>query len=98
MALGNTSLKTVSTCNDNIKIEISYGNETLDCVYSCWNTFDYVSKNLSAWADETTIGAEVKQQMTQLSNALLSLMDSTNKLNTKVSSFISNQEHLNSGM
>lgn len=97
MALGNRTISETKQKNENVKAAISFGNEQSECVYSTWNTFSYVAKNLSVWANETTIGANVKQNVTQLSNALYNLMESTNKLNSKVDTFLSNQDKLNGG-
>ena len=95
MAIGTSGLETLGAKVDNIEKTIGFGNENMECIYSCWNTFQYVGKNLSLWADETTIGANVKQNITQLTNALYNLMQTTNSLNNKIETFLSNQKVLN---
>ena len=97
MALGTTSIEKLNKKNEEIIKLINFGNEQTECVYSVWNTFNYVSKNLSLWADETAIGANVKQNVNQLANSLYELMNSTDRLNNKISTFIVNQKTLNSG-
>lgn len=95
MALGTTGIGKMDQQLEEIKTSISFGNEQSECIYSTWNTFQYVAKNLSVWADETIIGAKVKQNVIQLSNALYNLMEATNRLNSKVDTFISKQKELN---
>jgi len=95
MALGTPGIGTLSQKLEEIKQAINFGNEQGEGIYSTWNTFNYVAKNLSVWADETMIGANVKQNVNQLSNTLFELMSSTNKLNTKMENFIIRQKELN---
>jgi len=95
MALGISSIGKMMDHLEKIKGAIKYGDVYSECVYSTWNTFNYVAKNLSVWADETTIGANVKQNVNQLSDALKILMDSTEKLNKKMDEFITYQKSLN---
>jgi len=97
MALGNPGIQRLSEQNNEIISSINFGNEQAEGIYSVWNTFNYVAKNLSIWADETIIGANIKQNINQLSNSLYDLMNSTNRLNDKISAFIVNQKTLNSG-
>ena len=89
MALGNSSLNNVRTYLENISNYIKYGNyeTSIESVYSCWNTYQYVANNLKEWADDTTIGAETKQNLLKLSNILLQLIDETRSIQNKVSNF-----------
>ena len=95
MALGTSGIGTLSKKVEEIKTAIKFGNEESESIYSTWNTFNYVSKNLSLWADETLIGANVKLNLSQLSNTLYALMESTNRLNNKMTNFINKQKELN---
>lgn len=97
MALGNKVISETKQRNENIKLAIGFGNEQNESIYSTWNTFQYVAKNLNVWADETIIGSNIKQNVNQLSNALYNLMKSTNELNNKIDVFLSNQDKLNGG-
>lgn len=95
MALGKTGTANLESKNYEIFNAIKFGNEQSESIYSVWNTFNYVAKNLSGWADETTIGTNVKQNIINLSNSLYDLMVSTNKLNDKLDKFIFSQKQLN---
>ena len=97
MALGESSLNKLYDLNGQIGGYIGLGNAEGICLYSTWNTFQYVAKNLSIWADDTIIGAEVKQSVLKLSNSLYSIMTETNKLNRKVDNFFNKQMLLNGG-
>ncbi len=97
MALGNSSLNNVRTYLENISNYIKYGNyeTSIESVYSCWNTYQYVANNLKEWADDTTIGAETKQNLLKLSNILLQLIDETRSIQNKVSNFCDSQDKIN---
>lgn len=95
MALGKTGTANLESKNYEIINAIKFGNEQIEGIYSVWNTFNYVAKNLNVWSDETTIGANVKQNISSLSNSLYELMVSTNRLNDKIDKFVFNQKQLN---
>ena len=97
MALGNSSLNNVRTYLEKINNDIKYGDyETnTESVYSCWNTYQYVANNLKEWADDTTIGAETKQNLLKLSNLLSQLIEETRNIQNKVSNFCDSQDKIN---
>ena len=97
MALGNSSLNKVRTNLENIDKDIKYGNYNsgTNALYSCWNTFDYVSKNLGEWANDTIIGQNSKQDLTKLSNLLSQLIDETRVLQSKINAFCDKQDSVN---
>ena len=97
MALGNSSLNNVRTYLENINNDIKYGDyETkTESVYSCWNTYQYVANNLKEWADDTTIGAETKQNLLKISDLLSQLIEETKILESKVNNFCDNQDKIN---
>lgn len=95
MALGNRSLKSVRTNLDNINKDIRYGDETNEGVYSCFNTFNYVAKNLGEWANDTVIGQSTKNNLTQLTNLLSNVIEETRKVSDKILNFCNNQENVN---
>lgn len=64
-------------------------------LYDCWNTFDYVSKSLKEWADDTTIGLETKDNLIKLSNYLMQVIEETTNLTRKITSFCDKQDEIN---
>lgn len=60
-----------------------------------WNTFQYVAKNLSVWADETVIGAELKKDMVTLAEGIEALISLTESLNQDVTALVEAQEKAN---
>lgn len=97
MALGNSSIKTVRTAYDNILKDIKYGDADSEGLYSCFNTFNYVAKNLGEWANDTVIGQSTKNNLTQLTNLLDNLIEETRKVSDKLEVFLINQTTANSG-
>ena len=97
MALGNSSLNNVRTYLENISNYIKYGNyeTSIESVYSCWNTYQYVANNLKEWADDTTIGAETKQNLLKLSKILEDLIQETLVLLNKLKAFSQQQMNIN---
>ena len=99
MALGKSSINSVRNYLENISSDIKYGDYSTntESVYSCWNTYQYVANNLKDWADDTTIGAETKQNLLKLSNILSQLIEETRNIQNKVNNFCDRQEKFNSG-
>jgi len=90
MALGKTTISSVREKTATIKQLI-----TTD-LNDCHNTYQYVSNNLGNWADETTIGKELQNNMIDLSKALRELLDRTTDLGNKIEKFADTQESINS--
>ena len=97
MALGNSSLCRVRWYIEKIRKDIWYGDYSRNAagVYSCWNTYQYVANNLKEWADDTTIGAETKQDLLKLSNILSQLIEETRIIEDKITSFCDSQDKIN---
>ena len=97
MALGNCKIANVRYYLEQLNKYIKYGDYQTETkgVYSCYNTYQYVANNLKEWADDTTIGAETKQNLLKLSNILLQLIDETRSIQNKVSNFCDSQDKIN---
>lgn len=89
MALGKSTIATVREKTTNVKQLCSVD------LKDCWNTYQYVSDNLANWADETTIGNDLRQNMINLSTALNELLSRTTELGTKIEKFADTQESIN---
>lgn len=109
MALSNSSISNLEGKLKNIEIYINYGTitgrkstsvitlsfEDSNYLYDCWNTFDYVSKNLKEWADDTVVGAEIKSQLTRLSKILIDVINETLSVTKRLKKFCEKQSELN---
>lgn len=105
MALGHSDLCSVRQCVYEIEYCIRYGTITKSTLYTsssnnnylfdCWNTFDFVSKQLNEWADGTLIGSETKEKLIKLSNILKELIDQTVLFENKMKSFCDRQDKIN---
>lgn len=109
MALSNSSISNLEGKLKNIEIYINYGTitgrkstsvitlsfEDSNYLYDCWNTFDYVSKNLKEWADDTVVGAEIKSQLTRLSKILIDVINETLSVTKRLKEFCEKQSELN---
>lgn len=90
MAIGNRDLGRAE------EILFAISSYIDDMKYS-WNTFQYVTKSLNEWADETTVGQNSKTQLGNVTDTLYKLLDNTNNLKKVVSNFIDNQYKINKG-
>lgn len=88
MALGRT--QTQSIIHDVIDIDLSRTN-----IDDCINTFQYVVKSLSEWADETTIGNELRSELVTLVETVENLNEKTGQLMQTVNEFAARQERIN---
>lgn len=88
MALGNQDLRYINSKQANI----SGLNATIK---DCWNTFQYVTKSLEEWADETVIGNEIKANSQKLSDILKQITEQIDSLQSKVSRFEQQQRTIN---
>lgn len=88
MALGNQDLRYINSKQANI----SGLNTTIK---DCWNTFQYVTKSLEEWADETVIGNEIKANSQKLSDILKQITEQIDRLQSKVSRFEQQQRTIN---
>lgn len=62
-----------------------------------WNTFQYVAKNLNAWADETTIGSETRDDLIKIADRLDQLLNNTDNLISITGEFTKRQRKINEG-
>lgn len=90
MALGNTQTRTCRNSLYNINARIV----KLD---DCLNTFDYVVSNLSVWADETTVGSQMKENLEKLTKAVYSTIESSKTISNNIKEFLDLQEQYNNG-
>ena len=88
MALGNQDLKYINTKVVNLR---SLNSQLKDCL----NTFQYVTKSLDEWADETIIGNKTKANSQKLSEALKQISDQIEELQSRVSDFEQKQRAIN---
>ena len=88
MALGNQDLKYINTKVVNLR---SLNSQLKDCL----NTFQYVTKSLDEWADETIIGEKTKANSQKLSEALKQISDQIEELQSRVSDFEQKQRAIN---
>lgn len=91
MALGKTD---ITNLKDKIAEIKSLNNDT---VMDCWNTFQYIAKNLDNWADETTIGSDLRADMSKITEAVRDNANQTNSWISKLETFVEEQEVLNKG-
>lgn len=91
MALGTQELAQIKTYQENIS------KVCADELKDEWNTFQYIAKNLSAWADETVIGAELKKDMNVLAEGVKALISLTESLNSDITALVEAQEKANEG-
>ena len=92
MALGSSSLQQINTY-------ISQMASLEADMRDCWNTFQYVTKSLEGWAEETEIGTDVVTNMRKLSDYLQQLLNYTfsdvDSLINVIAEFKQNQEKIN---
>ena len=96
MAIGKTNCDKLSQNITNILNSVEKGKWDGNGLYSTWNTFQYVVKNLNLWADETIVGNNVKINLENLTKSLLDIIESTSKLTTKLLGFVAEQRLINS--
>ena len=91
MALGRTQIA-------QLREKIYSIEETrINVLDDCWNTFQYVVNHLSEWADETTIGSELRKDLLELVNSVEKLNNSLRDIKSRTDEFIAKQENLNRG-
>lgn len=89
MAIGNTQLNAFEYDRMDISGNIKSTMRT------SWNTFQYVAKNLRAWADETTIGSDIVQLLVDLSNELDNALINTEKFIASLDGYVQRQREAN---
>lgn len=90
MALGRTKIEEVKNGISSINYYISEFDD-------CLNTFNYVVTNLSEWADETTIGSDLRDKLQKLTNAVRDTNNYTKNLVENLNNFVERQEQYNIG-
>ncbi len=87
--MGDSVLNELRSVNDEIKRKI------IPRLADEYNTFQYVVKNLDAWADEVVVGAELRNRMQLLVSRFKSLMDATEGLYDAINNLVCRQEQIN---
>ena len=91
MALGNSQLNALEC--DRMDIDLIVDQK----MKNSWNTFQFVANELQAWADDTTIGSELRQNLIDLTKGLDDTLRNTRNLTNAVGKFVQNQRRLNDG-
>ena len=89
MAIGNSQLMVLD--NDTKDISLIATQR----MRNSWNTFQYVSKNLRAWADETTIGTDIVNNLIAISDELEHALDNMDAFLKTVDKYIQTQRAAN---
>lgn len=90
MALGNTEIDETYAILESV-------DGYLVSLEDCWNTFQYVAKNLGEWADDTVIGQESKKELESLAEALKGTIDTLEKTSFSVKGLLRHQRTINNG-
>lgn len=90
MALGSNDLSKLSLCQDNID---SMVQEWKDCL----NSFQYVTNNLREWADETTVGEEIRGNSNKLNELLVDTIECIEDLLSQLTKLGIDQQKINQG-
>ncbi len=91
MALGESQIRSLSG-------EVAEMVEAKALVLDdCWNTFQYVVNHLSEWADETTIGNELRSDLSKLVDDIKRINDGLKNLYDRTHEFMDIQKNLNRG-
>ncbi len=63
-----------------------------------YNTFQYVVKNLSSWADETAVGSELRNKMQKTVEEVFRLMNGSSNLHHSLEELIELQGKINNSL
>lgn len=88
MALGRTQINSVT-------FDIMEIDNTKAAMEDCINTFQYVVNHLQNWADETTIGNELRADLQGLVEQITRLDNETRKLTATINEFLARQRRIN---
>lgn len=88
MALGRTQINSVT-------FDIMEIDNTKAAMEDCINTFQYVVNHLQNWADETTIGNELRADLQGLVEQIKRLDNETRKLTSTINEFLARQRRIN---
>lgn len=88
MALGRTQINSVT-------FDIMDIDNTKAAMEDCINTFQYVVNHLQNWADETTIGNELRSDLQGLVEQITRLDNETRKLTSTINEFLARQRRIN---
>lgn len=90
MALGKTDIATVRERANTIR------NINNTVMLDCWNTFQYILRNLDGWADETVIGNDLKTDMATIVGGVKDNIGQTENWLRTLEMYADTQEQLNS--
>ena len=90
MALGSKDLSKITSYQVNISSMLREWND-------CLNTFQYVTKSLEEWADETVIGNEVRNNSAQLNELLSETIECVNDILSQLTKLVTDQTRINQG-
>lgn len=96
MAITNKTSAYIEQYIEEMKKEL-IENINSDNMYSCWNTFQYVAKNLGSWADDTVIGSVAKDDFIKLCNIIFNTMTVSKEMLNNLINFNENQKQINGG-
>ena len=88
MALGRTQINSVT-------FDIMDIDNTKAAMEDCINTLQYVVNHLQNWADETTIGNELRADLQGLVEQITRLDNETRKLTSTINEFLARQRRIN---
>lgn len=88
--LGKSSLGVINSKNSDIKDSIPY-------LEDCQNTFSYVYENLASWADETTIGKQLRDDLARYNRYLNENLIGLKKVTETLDDFVETQTKYNNG-
>ena len=88
MALGKSYINKIDNLQDKIR------NNKSD-IEDCWNTFQYVSKQMDQWAGDTEVGRDVQEQCIKLSDQLENTINNIENLLNKIEDFLQRQKEIN---
>jgi len=89
MALGRTD---IANLREKVNAIRSINNVTM---MDCWNTFQYITRNLDSWANETVIGNEMKQDLNVITQSVRDNIDQTERWLRFIEQYATEQEQIN---
>lgn len=88
--LGKSALDVINSKNSAIK-------DNLPALEDCLNTFSYVYENLASWADETTIGQKLRDDLARYNGYLNDNLIGLKKVTGILDDFVETQTKYNNG-
>ena len=80
-------------------MEVSAGQGKIDSaklkMQDCWNTFQYVSKQMNQWAEGTIMGKDVQDQCIETTEEMEKNIQDIEKLLKLISDLLDRQQQIN---